>query len=84
MDAAMNPLSNTRDRLSTRIAETELQVLDSEMLAKTCSKRQDNSDEVDKNQDKRIAGLETKISRLTQQLNKYETVDAWDTSILPY
>ena len=76
MDAAMNPLSNTRDRLSTRIAETELQVLDSEMLAKTCSRRQDSSDEVDKRQDNRIAGLETKISRLTQRLNKYEIVDA--------
>ena len=72
----MNPLANTRDRLSTRIAETELQVLDSEMLAKTCSRRQDSSDEIDKRQDNRLARLETEISRLTQRLNKYEIVDA--------
>ena len=76
MDYAMNPLANTKDRLSTRIAETELQVLDSEMLAKTCSRRQDSSDEIDKKQDNRLARLETEISRLTQRLNKYEIVDA--------
>ena len=76
MDTALNPLSSTRDRLSTRIVETELQVLDSEMLAKTCSRRQDSSDKTDKRQDKKLDRLKTEISRLTQRLNKYENVDA--------
>ena len=76
MDTALNPLSSTRDRLSTRITETEMQVLDSETVAKTCSRRQDSSDETDKRQENKLARLETEISRLTQRLNKYENVDA--------
>ena len=39
IDSAMNPLSNTRGRLSTRTAETELQVLDSENAGKNLQQK---------------------------------------------
>ena len=72
MDSALNPLSSTRDRLSTRIAETEMQLLDSEMLAKSTSKRQDSSEETDKQQAKKIAQLEAEITRIVQRLSKLD------------
>ena len=67
-DSALNPLSDTKYRLSTWLAETEMQFLDSEMRAKSTSKRQDNCEEIEKQQAKRIVQLEAEVTRIVQRL----------------
>ena len=49
-----------------------MQLLDSEMLSKATSKRQDSSEETEKQQAKKIEQLEIEISRIVQRLSKLD------------